>query len=79
MSEDKKTTNNQVIITDGFNDKELKDNLINIKSDANKLEGKTRIIQIANSLKSLIELNKDNVKLIDEKSKVIGLRTKLSF
>ena len=71
MGEAKKTTNNQVIITDGFNDKELKNNLINIKSDANKLEGKTRIIQIANSLKSLIELNKDNVKLIDEKTKVI--------
>ena len=74
MSEDKKTTNNQVIITDGFNDKELKDNLINIKSDANKLEGKTRIIQIANSLKSLIELNKDYINIVNKRiDKELGM------
>ena len=67
----KEVSKKSIINVQGFDQKALKTSLISLKTDASKIEGITRLTLIASEFEKLINHNKSNTDLIDEKTGVI--------
>ena len=67
----KEVSKKSIINVQGFDQKTLKTSLISLKTDASKIEGITRLTLIASEFEKLINHNKSNTDLIDEKTGVI--------
>ena len=70
-NETKKISKKSIINVNGLDQKTLKTSLISLKTDASKIEGITRLTLIASEFEKLINHNKSNADLIDEKTGVI--------
>ena len=67
----KQVSKKSIINVQGLDQKALKTSLISLKTDASKIEGITRLTLIASEFEKLINHNKSNTDLIDEKTGVI--------